>query len=103
MRTLSVLLVASMLSLLSLNANGQVLRRTMSKSPVLRASLPTAMAKAKYVFTMIKPIESTRPVFTDESITIGFVLNQGQFAFELLNKTNNVIKVLWNQTSYIKP
>lgn len=56
---------------------------------------------AKYVFEMIKPAQSRELAFKDKFINIQFSISKRQIGFALQNKTENPIKIDWNQVSYI--
>jgi hypothetical protein len=54
-----------------------------------------------YSITMTKPISNQNLVFEDDIISMNWIFDESQLAFVLSNKTENPIKVDWNQVSYI--
>lgn len=55
----------------------------------------------KYTVAMMKPAASESLVFEDGSIRIEWVFDKHELSFKLQNKTDNPIKLDWNQVSYI--
>lgn len=88
MKKITLLLAMSVLLIPVLNANARIMPATSKPKP-------------KYMFTMTKPIETDKLVFEHEFLAIGFVITYDRFAFELLNKTNNLVKINWNETTFI--
>ena len=54
-----------------------------------------------YSFTITKPKAAKNLVFEDASLLIGFVVTKERIAFTLDNKTQNPIKINWDQVSYV--
>src|SRR5690349_795816 len=89
------------LLLTSTITDAQVFTSIAGEARALAVTPAVVKGKPRYVFTMTKPAESAERIFTDDQIAIGFSLDREQFGFELMNKTDNVIKVIWNQVAYI--
>jgi len=64
-------------------------------------SFKKGMYPAKYNFIMIKPVENKELSFEDDGIKILFSISKREIAFILQNKTNNPIRIDWNQISYV--
>jgi len=60
-----------------------------------------AKPKHQYVFKLIKPVDATENGFTDNFIRIGFVFLLDGVNFTLCNKSEQPIKIHWNDVSYI--
>lgn len=56
---------------------------------------------AKYIFVMVKPKESKEVAFEDSFMSIEFSISKRQVGFVLRNKTDNPIKIDWDQVSYV--
>lgn len=56
---------------------------------------------ANYAFTMVKPKYSKLSDFSDNNIYAKFMISQREISFDLENKTQNIIKIDWNNVSYI--
>lgn len=56
---------------------------------------------AKYNFILIKPKENRELSFDDNTIRILFSISKKQISFVLQNKTDQPIKIDWNQVSYV--
>lgn len=56
---------------------------------------------AKYYFCMIKPKKNDDLMFEDHAIKIQFSIATQQIGFILKNKTDDPIKIDWNQVSYV--
>jgi hypothetical protein len=54
-----------------------------------------------YSITMTKPISNQNLEFEDDNISLNWIFDESQLVFILRNKTENPIKVDWNQVSYI--
>lgn len=54
-----------------------------------------------YLISMIKPKVNKDLVYEDANIKISFNISKKQISFELKNKTEEPIKVDWNQVSYV--
>ncbi|HLG16110.1 MAG TPA: hypothetical protein VJH03_16625 [Blastocatellia bacterium] len=50
---------------------------------------------------MTKPADSPENRFEDEFIRIEFTIDRQRLAFTLLNKTDNPIKIRWNEAAYV--
>ncbi|MGD0499499.1 MAG: hypothetical protein ABSC23_13800 [Bryobacteraceae bacterium] len=61
----------------------------------------TGVYPAKYTFTMKKPSQSDALHFYDDSLDALFNITQAQITFVLRNKTDNPIKISWDQVSYV--
>jgi hypothetical protein len=57
----------------------------------------------KYDVSMVKPVEAPKPVYMDENITAMFFLQDSQIAFDITNKTENSIRINWDEASYVSP
>jgi hypothetical protein len=57
--------------------------------------------QAKYNFAMTKPQENKELVFDDKFLRIVFAVSKKQIGFNIRNKTDNPIKIDWNQVSYV--
>jgi hypothetical protein len=58
-------------------------------------------AQQKYKFIMIKPYENRDLYFEDKFVKIIFSISREQIGFIISNKTNEPIRIDWNQCSYI--
>jgi len=56
---------------------------------------------SKYTFKMLKPKESDELAFEDAALRIVFNIDRHRFKFSLFNKTDNPMKLDWNQISYV--
>ena len=56
---------------------------------------------AKYTFVLTKPKASSQLIYEDPFLKIEFSITQKQFGFILQNRTENPIKIDWNQVSYV--
>jgi hypothetical protein len=56
---------------------------------------------ATYTFSMLKPAPNKDLLFQDGFIDAAFVVTKKQIAFGIWNKTDNPIKLDWNQVSFI--
>jgi hypothetical protein len=61
----------------------------------------TGVYPAKYSFTMTKPSQSADLQVHDEFLDASFTISQEQITFVLRNKTDNPIKLSWDQVSYV--
>ena len=61
----------------------------------------TGKYPAKYNFVMTKPKASKELTYEDSSLKIVFSITKKQIGFILQNKTENPIKIDWNQVSYV--
>ena len=57
--------------------------------------------RADYVISMVKPKANKNLVWEDANIKISFTVTQSQIQFDLRNKTEEPIKIDWNQVSYV--
>jgi hypothetical protein len=57
--------------------------------------------KTQYVFTMTKPNQSVANTFEDEFIKIMFAISPESLRFSLTNKSDNPIKLKWNESAYV--
>lgn len=56
---------------------------------------------AKYNFVLTKPKASSQLIYEDPFLIIEFSITRKQFGFILQNRTENPIKIDWNQVSYV--
>lgn len=56
---------------------------------------------AKYIFVMTKPKVSKELIYEDHFLKIVFSIRKDKIGFILQNKTENPIKIDWNQVSYV--
>lgn len=66
-------------------------------------ALPTVKPNYKYVFRLAKPLESASNVFEDERLRIAFDLSRIVFGFTVRNKTEEPLKINWNEAAYVDP
>lgn len=57
--------------------------------------------KARYVFSMTRPVAATNMVFGDDSIEIRFVPAQKQIGFMLHNRGSLPAKIDWNSAAFV--
>lgn len=57
----------------------------------------------KYTFLMSKPVESKELLYEDKDLKALFMPSTEGINFVLQNKTDNPLKIDWNQVSYIDP
>jgi hypothetical protein len=64
-------------------------------------SLEGGSYAVEYSFALIKPAESQELKFEDQALSIGFLIVKPQITFQLVNKTDQPIKIDWIQVSYV--
>lgn len=56
---------------------------------------------SRYVFTMLKPVESSKLTFEDDAVNIDFLITDRQLGFMIKNKLDDPVKISWDEVSYI--
>ena len=53
--------------------------------------------------TLQKPVASDKLIYSDDFITVGFTIGMKQINLHILNKTDNAIKINWDNMAYVSP
>lgn len=75
--------------------------RELSQISRAQVSFRTGKYPAAYSFVMTKPVATKDLQFNDKALEISFVPGREGISFILRNKTQNPIKIDWNQVAYV--